>query len=62
MKKYRAIIAFNASMDLPIRADSPEEAERKVIAEIYDEDALIDSHRNDIFIWAPNIYEIVEEE
>lgn len=60
--KYRAIIAFNASMDLSVDAESPEEAERKVIAEIADEDALIDSHRNDIFIWSPNIYEIVEEE
>lgn len=62
MKRFRAIIAFNASMDLPVEADSPEEAERKVIAEIADEDVLIDSHRNDIFIWSPNIYEIVEEE
>jgi len=62
MAKYSVAIDLCASMTLYVEADSPEEAEKKAEAEIYDEDALIKAHRDEIYIWGPEIDEIVEEE
>lgn len=62
MAKYRVAIDLCASMNLYIEAESADEAEQKAKAEIWDEDVLIDKHRDDICIWAPEIDEIVEED
>ena len=62
MAKYRVAIDLCASMNLYIEADSLEDAEKKAQAEIWDEDELIEKHRDEIWIWNPEIDEIVEEE
>lgn len=62
MAKFSVLIDMNASMTLHIEAKDFEEAEKKAKDAIWDEDALIDQHRNDIFIWNPDIDEIIEEE
>ena len=62
MAKYRVAVDLCASMNLYIEAESFEGAEKKAQAEIWDEDEFIDKHRKEIYIWAPEIDEIVEEE
>jgi len=62
MAKYRVAIDLCASMNLYIEAENIDDAEKKAQAEIWDEDELIEKHRDAICIWAPEIDEIVEEE
>ena len=62
MAKYCIDVDLSASMQLHIEANSFEEAEKKALAEMYDEDVFIDTHQDEIFIWSPVIDQIVEED
>lgn len=62
MAKYRIDIDLCASMHLYVEGNSFEEADAKARAEIYDEDAFIDAHKSEIFIWNPEIDQIIKEE
>lgn len=60
MKDYEIIIDLCASMVLSVKADSFEDAGRKVKEMLRDEDKFIDEHRGEIGIWSPEVDEIVE--
>ncbi len=62
MAKYCIDISMCASMQLHVEADSFEEAEKKALAEMYDEDKFIDTNRDAIVVCSPVIEEIWKEE
>lgn len=60
MKDYEVMIDLCASMTLSVKADSFEDAERKVAEMLKDEDKFIAEHRDEMGIWSPEVDEIVE--
>lgn len=60
MKDYEIMIDLCASMTLSVKADSFEDAERKVAEMLKDEDKFIAEHRDEIGVWSPEVDEIVE--
>lgn len=62
MKRYHVDIDLSASLTLSIDAESLEDAEKTVNRLCYDEDELIDTYRDKIFIWNPEVRSVSEEE
>lgn len=62
MKRYKVVIDLCGTFNLYIDAENIDEAEKIAEKACYDEDELIENHRNEIYVWNPEIDEIIEEE